>query len=126
MLHTIENSMKKLILSIALAIVCFVYEAKAQMVNGIRLTEIKSDYIEIRAVRKSFSEKVFISLEYGQKVFDLNVNTYIKDDNRKDLEFNSIIDAVNKFKSYGYELFQVYTTQDDSTTNNKFYVLKRK
>jgi hypothetical protein len=116
--------MKKLILSIALAIACFAYDAKAQMVNGIRLTEIKSDYIEIRAVRKSFSEKVFISLEYGQKVFDLSVNTYIKDDNRKDLEFNSLIDAVNKLKSYGYELFQVYTIQDDST-NNRRYVLKR-
>jgi hypothetical protein len=117
--------MKKLILSIALAMVCFAYEAKAQMVNGIRLSEIKASYIEIRAVRKSFSEKVFISLEYGQKVFDLSVNTYIKDDNRKDLEFNSIIDAVNKLKSYGYELFQVYTAEDEGTTNRRSYVLKR-
>jgi hypothetical protein len=116
--------MKKLILSVALAIGCFAYEAKSQTVNGIRLTEIKADYIEIRVVKKSFSEKVFISLEYGQKVFDLNANTYIKDDNRKDLEFNSLIDAVNKLKSYGYELFQVYTIQDDST-NNRRYVLKR-
>lgn len=117
--------MKKLILSVALAIGCFAYEAKSQTVNGIRLTEIKADYIEIRAVKKSFSEKVFISLEYGQKVFDLSVNTYIKDDNRKDLEFNSVVDAVNKLKSYGYELFQVYTTEDEGKTNSRYYVLKR-
>lgn len=117
--------MKKLFLSIVLAIGCFAYEAKAQTVNGIRLTEIKSDYIEIRAVRKSFSDKIFISLEYGQKVVDISVNTHIKDDNRRDLEFNSPIDAVNKLKNYGYELFQVYTLEDEGTTKLRYYVLKR-
>lgn len=117
--------MRKLILLGMLSLACFVFESKAQMVNGIRLTEIKADYIEIRGVRKSFSDKVFISLEYGQKIFDLSVNTYIKDDNRKDLEFNSVIDAVNKLKTYGYELLQVYTAEDEGTTNRRYYVLKR-
>lgn len=120
--------MKKLSALTAIAVCCFglVSTTKAQTVNNVRLSELKADYIEIRAISKAFSDKIWISLQYGQKVLDLNVNTYIRDDNRKELEFNSALDAVNKLKNYGYELFQVYTTQSDSTTTNKFYVLKRK
>jgi len=119
--------MKKLIVSTALTVCCFwLSSVKAQTVNNVRLSELKAEYIEIRAIKRALSEKIWISLEYGQKVLDLNLNTYIKDDNRKELEFNSALDCVNKLKAYGYELFQVYTSVDEGLTNRKFYVLKRK
>jgi hypothetical protein len=41
----------------------------AQSVNGVRLTELKSDYIELREVRKLWSDKIWISIEYGTKIF---------------------------------------------------------
>jgi len=119
--------MKKLIVSTALAVCCFgVSSVKAQTVNNVRLSELKAEYIELRAIGRAFTDKIIISLEYGQKVIDLSLNTFVKDDNRKNLEFNSALDGVNKIKNYGYELFQVYTTQEGNKTADKIYVLKRK
>lgn len=117
--------MKKLLISAA-AVACFALsDAKAQTVNGIRLSEIKTDYIEVSAVRSDFADKLWIKVEYGQKVSELN-DACIKDDNGKRLEFKSAIDGVNKMKSYGYELFNVYTTQVDTSSNKPVYVLKKK
>ncbi|NII84721.1 hypothetical protein [Pedobacter sp. SG908] len=117
--------MKKLILAAAF-VACFgVPYAKAQNVNGVKLTDIHVDYIQIRAVRSFLADKQWIALEYGQKVSDYS-ELYIRDDNAKKLEFNSAIDAVNKMKAYGYELFSVYTEQVDQSSNKPVYVLKRK
>jgi len=117
--------MKKLLISAAV-VACFALSgARAQTVNGIRLTELKADYIEVSAVRSTFADKLWIKLEYGQKVSELN-DACIKDDEGKRLEFNSAIDGVNKLKSYGYELIHVYTSQIDSSGNRPVYVLKRK
>jgi hypothetical protein len=116
--------MKKSII-LATIVACFALSnAKAQMVKGVRLSEIRADYIEIKAINRVFSEKIWINLEYGQKVINENADAYIKDDNNKELEFNSAIDCVNKMRSYGYELFQVYVVKTGET-NNKIYVLKR-
>lgn len=95
---------------------------KAQTVNGVRLTEIKADYIQVKQIKRTFSDKVFISLEYGQNVPYL-IDSYIKDDNGNKMEFDSALDFVNKSKSYGYELFQVFTEGED---NRAVYLLKRK
>lgn len=117
--------MKKSIILAAL-VACFAWSnVKAQKVKGVKLSDIRSEYIEITAITRTFSEKLWISLEYGQKVESLNEDTYIRDDNNKELEFNSALDAVNKMKSYGYELFQVYVESYESR-NQKYYVLKRK
>ncbi|TCD27962.1 hypothetical protein EZ456_08435 [Pedobacter psychrodurus] len=117
--------MKKLILAAAL-VACFgLSRAKAQNVNGVKLTDIHVDYIQIRAEKSFFEDKQWILLEYGQKVDEYS-EMYIRDDNAKKLEFNSAIDAVNKMKSYDYELFSVYTEQVSSDSNRPVYVLKRK
>lgn len=119
--------MKKLIMLLVIMASCFsLQQAKAQMVNGVKLSEIRADYLEITAIKRTFSDKIWISLEYGQKVWDLNENTYLTDDNRKEMEFNSALDCVNKMKSYGYELFQVYSVKNDQADGRKYYVLKRK
>ncbi len=119
--------MKNLIIPLVILASCLsLRQAKAQMVNGVKLSEITADYLEITAIKRTFSDKIWISLEYGQKVWDLNDNTYIRDDNRKEMEFNSALDCVNKMKSYGYELFQVYSVKNVETDGRKYYVLKRK
>ncbi|WP_316826635.1 hypothetical protein [Pedobacter miscanthi] len=117
--------MKKLILAVAIATCFGLSNAKAQNVNGMKLTDIHVDYIQVRAEKSLLANKQWIVLEYGQKKGDYS-ELYIRDDNDKKLEFNSAIDCVNKMKSYGYELFSVYTEQIDKDTNRPVYVLKRK
>jgi hypothetical protein len=117
--------MKKLILA-ATFVACFgLSRTKAQNVNGVKLTDIHVDYIQIRAVKSFLADKQWIALEHGQKVGDYS-ELYIRDDKDKKIEFNSAIDAVNKMKAYGYELFSVYTEQVDQSSNRPVYVLKRR
>jgi len=117
--------MKK-ITSLATVVACFaLFSAKAQNVNGVRLSDIHSDYIEVKGYARPFSNKVVISLEYGQVVEDFNT-VVIKDDAGKRMEFNSVIDFVNKFKNYGYEPFQVYSEQDGKDSGRSVYLMKRK
>jgi hypothetical protein len=117
--------MKKLILAAAF-VACFgLSNAKAQNVNGVKLTDIHADYIQVRAAKSFLADRQWIALEYGQKVDDYS-EMYIRDDHGKKLEFNSAIDAVNKMKAYGYELFSLYTEQVSSDSNRPVYVLKRK
>lgn len=117
--------MKKLLIISALAgCLCFA-ESKAQTVNGIRLTELKSPYIEIFESKRYLSKKIHIVLDYGQKIEELRDN-HIKDDDGKDLEFNSGLDCVNKLKNYGYELFQVYLKPSDTLNSSKYYILKKR
>lgn len=117
--------MKKIIFVAALAACFGLSDAKAQNVNGVKLTDIHVDYIQVRAVKSLLADKQWIALEYGQKVGDYS-ELYIRDDKDNKLEFNSAIDCVNKMKNYGYELFSVYTEQIDKDTNRPVYVLKRK
>lgn len=124
--HKRTNSMKKSIILAAL-VACLAWSnAKAQKVKDVQLSDIRSEYIELSEVRRVFSEKIWISLEYGQKVIDVNEDSYIRDDKHKELEFNSALDAVNKMTSYGYELFLVYVKNYGDNGSRKYYVLKRK
>ncbi|TKC12460.1 hypothetical protein FA048_02250 [Pedobacter polaris] len=118
--------MKKLIVFSAIAVCLTLSKVKAQTVNGVRLSEIRSEYIEVSEFRRYLSDKIFIKLEYGQKVEDFRKDAVIKDDDGKDLEFNSLIDCVNKLKSYGYELFQAYTQKFEENNAIKIYILKKK
>lgn len=117
--------MKKLIVLSAIAVCIALFEVKAQTVNGIRLTELKSTYIEVYEERKLLNTKTFVKLDYGQKFEDLR-NSYIKGDDGKDIEFNSGLDCVNKMRNYGYELFQVYLKPSDTTYSKKYYILKKR
>ncbi|MFF5381988.1 hypothetical protein [Pedobacter suwonensis] len=117
--------MKKITLAAAMIACFWLCTAKAQNVNGMKLTDIHVDYIQIRAIKIFLADKQWIALEYGQKAGDVS-ELYIRDDDGKKLEFNSALDAVNKMKAYGYELFSVYTEQIDEDSNRPVYVLKRK
>ncbi|WP_231425807.1 MULTISPECIES: hypothetical protein [Pedobacter] len=117
--------MKKLLIAAALA-ACFATSiSKAQTVNGIRLSEIKADYIQFKGIRRTFSDKYLISLEYGQNITNFE-NSYVKDDNGKKMEFDSTFDFLNKVKGYGYELFQIFPETTGTDSNRPMYVLKRK
>jgi len=117
--------MKKSIL-LATVIACLAFcNVKAQTVNGTKLSDIRSDYIEIRAITSTFSDNLWIALYFGQKVEYLD-DAYIKGADGKKLAFNSAIDCVNKMKNYGYELFQAYSEQNGKDMGRSVYILKRK
>jgi len=116
--------MKKLLVPAAV-VACFAfYDAKAQNVDGVRLSDIHSDYIEAKAVYDG-NDMYTIRIEYGQKVKRLKDLT-LRDDNGKEMLFNSALDFVNKTKTYGYELFQVYQEIVSKDSDRPVYILKRK
>lgn len=123
--HTKPESMKKSI-TLAAIVACFALgNAKAQTINGIKLADLKEEYLEVEAFRQAFSEKIFIWLEYGQKSKNRETST-VKDERGRNLEYNSVIDFVNKMKAYGYELFQVYAVNSTANSSASKYILKRK
>nr|RZJ43568.1 MAG: hypothetical protein EOO19_12850 [Chryseobacterium sp.] len=117
--------MKKLLISAALAACFALGNAKAQTVNGVRVSEIKCDYIQVKSVKRTFSDKVFISLEYGQNVPHIE-DSYVKDDNGKRMEFDSALQFVNSLKHSNFELFQVFSEQAGADYSRHVYVFKRK
>jgi hypothetical protein len=118
------NKMKKLTL-FAAAAACFAFsQLKAQNVNGVRLSDIHSEYIELKPVYNG-SDTYISLLDYGQKI-KREKELIVKDDNNKELLFNSAMDCVNKLKNYGYDLFQTYSVQNGKESSQKIYVLKKK
>lgn len=123
--HTKETIMKKVILLAAVAACLAFSQSKAQTVGGVRLSEIQSEYIDISELRSTFGGKVFILLEYGQKI-DSSDDVVIRDDNEKRLEYKSALDFISKMRGYGYDLFQVYVAGTNKEVNDRHYILKRK
>ncbi|KQR69714.1 hypothetical protein [Pedobacter sp. Leaf176] len=115
--------MKKL-LFLSAAVACFTFsKVRAQNVNGVRLSDIHVDYVEISPVYDSGD--LILKLDYGQK-YKRNKDLNVRGDDGKELLFNSYADCLNKLKNYGYELFQTYTYLIDKDNNRPVYILKRK
>jgi hypothetical protein len=116
--------MKKLILAAAF-VACFgLSRAKAQNVNGFKLSDIKVEYIELKPIYNG-GDTYIARVDYGQK-FKRPKEMNVRDDDGNDLLFNSQMDCLNKLKGYGYELFNTYTDQIDKDSSRPVYVLKRK
>ena len=112
---------------LATTFACFAFgKASAQTINGVKLAELKEPYLEFNVFKQTMSSKLFVWLEYGQKVNNDRQAAIVKDDNGKNLEVSSAIDFMKRMKEYGYELFQAYAVGDGSDNTSKFYVLKRK
>ncbi|WP_293310416.1 hypothetical protein [Pedobacter sp. UBA5917] len=116
--------MKKLILAAAFAVCFGLFSAKAQNVNGFKLSDIKVEYIEVKPVYNG-SDTYIARIDYGQKFKRLK-ELNVRDDDGNDLLFNSQMDCLNKLRNYGYELFNTYTDQIDKDATRPVYVLKRK
>ncbi|MES2651432.1 MAG: hypothetical protein V4663_06820 [Bacteroidota bacterium] len=113
--------MKRLILSLAIASGFVFSKVKAQTVNDVKLSDLKEEYLEVTG--GNGINEVLIYLEYGQKpTFSKRL---VKDDNGKGLAYSSVIEFINKMKTHGYELFQVYALMEGGSTAPK-YILKRK
>ena len=83
--------------------------AQAQTINGKLVSDLTEEYVMIHGTGKLFSNKVMISIDYGQeiKAFGKNKMTII-DKNGKALTLNSMVDAVNFMHDCGYMYIDAY------------------
>lgn len=91
--------------------------SQAQSVNDVPVSEIDSKFLLITGTQKLLSNKVVIGLDFGQKVKLLGgVKQYmIKDSEGKNVDFNSMVDALNFFSSNGYKFEQAFVTGEGGT-----------
>ena len=107
-----------------LTLICFY--SNAQSVNGVNLSDIDSEYVQIVGTSKYMSNKMLVSLDFGQenKAFSAS-NQLIKDAEGKALVLNSMIDALNFMDGVGYEFVNAYVITV-SGQNVYHYILRRK
>lgn len=72
-------------------------------------------YCELVGTAKFMSNKVRVQVDYGQESSFWKGISYMKDENGKKIEFNSMVDAMNYFGKQGWEFVQAYTV----TMNNQ-------
>ena len=115
----------QLILRLAIVSCLAFTSVKAQIVDGVKLSDLKEPYLEVSEYRRLLGNKTFIALDYGQKKDENGFQeVVVRDEKGKYLEYNSVIDFVNKMKPYGYELFQAYSVSSENSWPR--YILKKK
>lgn len=72
-------------------------------------------YCELVGTSKFLSNKVKVQVDYGQETSFWKGISYMKDENGKNIEFNSMVDAMNFLGKQGWEFVQAYTI----TMNNQ-------
>lgn len=65
-------------------------------------------YCELVGTGKLLSNKVKVQVDYGQESSFWKGISYLKDENGKNIEFNSMVDAMNYFGKQGWEFVQAY------------------
>jgi hypothetical protein len=117
--------MKTILFTIGIIASIACSKVSAQTINGVKLSDLKEPFLELRAFKQEFGSKVLVQLEYGQKVVNDRQASLVKDENGKNMEFNSAIDFINKMIGFGYELVNAYAVTYRDDTIHKFYILKR-
>lgn len=77
-------------------------------------------YATITGMRKLFSNKMNVAIDYGQGVKDFTFghNRIIDESTGKPKVFNSMVDAMNYMGALGWNFVQAYAvTEDDSTVH---------
>ena len=115
------NIMKKLLL---LFILSSLNQLNAQTVNGIPISEIDVEYIQIKGISNPNSYKINILIDFGQEM-KYYTNGNITDDKGKKVKFNSMIEALNFMNKSGYDFVQAYGIFSASK-NIDYYIMKRK
>lgn len=118
--------MKKVFLLLAISVLTLSAAAQDVTINEVPLKSITVDYLQIVGTSKSFSNKVTISIDYGQHTKLISAKgTSVKDEAGKVVAFNSMIDALNFLSKHGYE-FVNSNLISVGGQNVYHYLLKRK
>lgn len=99
--------------------------ANAQTVNNVPIKDIEVEYIQIVGTSKFMSTKVTIAIDFGQSTkFFSSKGTQVKDENGKNVIFNSMIDALNFMSKNGYDFQTAYAFNVGN--QNVYHYLMRK
>lgn len=118
--------MKKTLLFLMLFAPLF---ANSQIVDGVNLAErLDIDYLEIQGYNMGmFKKRIVVIVDYGQKIKMFDSDTRVEDENGKPIVFNSMIDAVNRFSGWGWELQFAYAVSTGTNGGSIYhYVLRRR
>ena len=98
----------------------------SQTVNDTPIAEIDVEYIQIVGTSKLMSDKVKIEIDFGQdtKFFSSNKDTMVKAADGSNMQFNSMIDALNFLSKNGYSFVQAYAFAVNN--QNVYHYLMRK
>lgn len=127
MLQKMPKTSSRKTVVVLIAFVFISMSVRGQTVNDVPIKDLKSEYVEIVGTSIGlFNTKVNILINFGQqvKVFGRK-QLIIKDANGEDMEFNSMIDALNFMSQNGYTFVQAYGF---ATANNEYvyhYLLRK-
>jgi hypothetical protein len=119
--------MKQILLTLTLLTSSFFL--KAQTINDIPVKDIDVNYVQIVGEAKPLAAKPRVQIDFGQrtKMFSSGKDNTVRDEAGKIVKFNSMMDALNFFSSYGFELVSSYVTPESNADFNNtthYYILK--
>ena len=113
--------MKTVLISLLLCLAAYT-ENFAQKVNGISLDSLDAEYIQVWPLPFR-NRQIQIAIDYGQyNVAFTPLDRRLVDDSGRRLGLDSVMDALNLFSRYGYELAEVYVVSESSA----HYILRKK
>lgn len=86
----------------------FIFIALALIISTVGLYAENYIYCGLVGTTKLMSNKVKVQVDYGQETSFWKGISYMKDENGKNIEFNSMVDAMNYFGKQGWEFVQAY------------------
>ena len=69
-------------------------------------------YVELVGIRKLFSTKMNVNIDFGQSTSFWKNTKSLVDDDGKDINFNSMIDAMNYMSERGWMFVQAYVVPE--------------
>ena len=100
----------------------------SQIVDGVNIAkDTDVDYLEILGYNQGvFKKKIVIIVDYGQKIKMFESDTRVEGTDGSIIIFNSMMDAVNQFSKWGWELMFAYDVSTEGGGTVYHYVLHRK
>lgn len=110
-----------------LVICCIHSSANSQTVNGIPLSSIDAEYIQIHDYPILLTRKVQVLIDFGQSKRSLSTaEQVIKDSTGKKMNFNSIVEALNFMSANGYEFVQAYGVTIVDKDIEHYFIMRKK
>ena len=118
-----KKSHMKTLLTVVIMMLCYSV-SNSQSVGDVQLADINAEYIQV-TFEEQIGSKVSVHLDFGQANPEYNPReTQLRHQGKKEMVFNSMMDAINYLSGYGYKLEQVYTITKD-TASTPFYILRK-
>ena len=106
--------MKKLLLALSLVLCSIIVYGQ----------ESKEVYCKLEARQKFMSQKIFITVDYGQETNAFQNDAMMNEETGKIKTFNSTIDALNYMGERGWKFIQAFVVTESNTNVYQFLMRK--